>query len=94
MLWSEWVITLTPENVFILFIVHKIFHFTHIFWEERTQLQGETEADDKNVDIHDYEEADEFLIGRLMQMDFYMASESRLYAKRYGYKYLSKYNIR
>lgn len=51
------------------------FHFTH-FLRGKTQLQGETEADDKNVDIMVNEEADEFLIGRLMQMDFYMASDT------------------
>lgn len=50
------------------------FHFTH-FLTGKTQLQGETEADDKNVDTVINEEADEFLIGRWIQMDFYMVSD-------------------
>lgn len=69
---------LTPENVFILFIVHEFSLYT--FSERKTQLQGETEADDKNVDIMVNEEADEFLLGGWMQMDFYMASDT-LYAR-------------
>ena len=51
------------------------FPFTH-FLRRKTQLQGETEADDKNVDTMVNEEADEFLFGRLIQMDFYMVSDT------------------
>ena len=51
------------------------FHFTHFLWR-KTQLQGETEADDKNVDTIVNEEAHEFLIGRLIQMDFYMVKDT------------------
>lgn len=51
------------------------FHFTH-FLRRKTQLQGETEADDKNVDTIVNEEAHEFLIGRLIQMDFYMVKDT------------------
>lgn len=55
--------------------------FLYTFSERKTQLQGETEADDKNVDIMVNEEADEFLIGRLMQMDFLRWHQIRLYAR-------------
>lgn len=51
------------------------FHFTH-FLRRKTQLQGETEADDKNVDTIVNEEAHEFLTGRLIQMDFYMVKDT------------------
>lgn len=50
-----------------------------------------TEVNDENVDIMINEEADVFLIGRLIQMNFNMVLDIFIC---WRYKYISNYNIR